>query len=175
MFLFYIIRYFVSVYYQFKRLWNEALQELKYQKIKSNSPDKLYFLSDDHIFDQSYTTVPEDTVYVEEWVRDGVKKCCLYYEGQLIPHTDVYPNPFDHKGKTPWLWIGDKTTEVELTQSLQKFVVAGNKIKLDLLLKLIQVKNDTELVYIDPVTLKECKFPNDGITILKDEEPVSNS
>ncbi len=175
MFLFTILRWLVSIYYEFKRLWNEALKEMNYQVIKPDIPNKLYFLSDDHVFDPSYLTVPEDTVYVEEWVRDGVKKCCLYYEGQLIPETDVYPNPFDRKPVTPWLWIGDKTTEVDLTQSLQKFVVPGNVIKLDLLLKLIQIKEDTDLMYIEPGTFKECKFPNDGITIKQYEEPVSNS
>ena len=175
MFLFNIIRWFVSIYLEFKRLWDKALAEFQYQTINTNIPNKLYFLSDEHEFDSSYRTVPEDTVYVEEWIQNGEKKCFIYYEGDLIPETDVYPYQFHYKGITPWLWIGDKTTEVDLTKSLQKFVVAGNTIRLDLIQKLIQITDNTEIMYIDPVTLKECKFPNQGITIKEDEEPVPNS
>ena len=48
-------------------------------------PTKRYFLSDEYEFDESHEFVPEDSVYIEEWERDGEKKCYVYYEGEDIP------------------------------------------------------------------------------------------
>jgi hypothetical protein len=61
--------------------------------------------------------------------------------------------------------VGDTETELDLTRTFQKFLVPGNRILLDLVLKLIQVNERTRLVYIDPVTFEEHEFPGDGITI----------
>ena len=49
---------------------------------------------------------------------------------------------------------------------MQKYMVVGNTIHLDLLLQLIQVNKDTELVYVDARTLDEVKFPASGVKIL---------
>jgi hypothetical protein len=128
-------------------------------------PYRQYFLSDDYEFDESFDTVPEDSVYVEEWVREGETKKVVRYEGEPIPH-EWAQSPFDlPTPPCPWVWVGDKETEVDLTRTFQKFLVPGNKILLDLVLKLIQVNERTRLIYIDAVTFEEHEFPGDGITI----------
>lgn len=129
-------------------------------------PSRQYFLSDDYEFDASFTHVPEDTVYIEEWFnRDGEKKCIVRYEGEDIPYEWI-DTPFDRPTPPcPWVWVGDTETELDLTRTFQKFLVPGNRILLDLVLKLIQVNDRTRLVYIDPVTFEEHEFPGDGITI----------
>ena len=131
----------------------------------TSRPYQRYFLSDEYEFDESFDTVPEDTVYVEEWMKDGEKKCVVRYEGEAISHTwDL--TPFDlPTPPCPWVWVGDKDTEVDLTRTFQKFLVPGNRILLDLVLKLIQVNERTHLIYIDAVTFDEHEFPGDGITI----------
>ena len=133
-----------------------------------------FLLSDDHWWENGDDVVPEDSVLVEEWERDGVKKCRLHYEGARID-MDMLVDPFDEpRGKKPWLWIGDKTTEVDLTLAMEKFLVPGNVIKLDLLLQLLLVRDDTEIIYICPRTYQEIKFPAEGVTIEdEDDLPVA--
>lgn len=129
------------------------------------TPHRRYFLStDDTEFDDSYTRVPEDTVYVEEWIENNVKRCVVLYEGEDIP-TAWETTPFDTEAKRPWIWVGDKDTEIDLTRTFDKFLVVGNRITLDLVLRLIQVTDRTNLLYIEAGSFKELKFPGDGITI----------
>ena len=111
-----------------------------------------------------YDTVPEDSVYVEEWVRGETKRCVVKYEGEKIPTTWT-STPFDTNARTPWVWVGDRDTEIDLTRTFNKFLVVGNVITLDLVLKLIQVTDRTNLIYIESGTFRELKFPGDGITI----------
>jgi len=127
---------------------------------------KYYILSDEYDHDEVETLekVPEDSIVIEEWVKDRVKKCNLFYEGEDIVK-GVF-DPFLDEPEVPWIWIGDKKTEIDLTSAMQKYMVAGNTIRLDLLLQLIQVNNDTELVYVDARTLDEVKFPASGVKIL---------
>lgn len=128
-------------------------------------PHRQYFLGDETVeFDPSYTRVPEDTVYIEEWVDNGVKRCVVRYEGEEIP-TTWESTPFDIEPRRPWIWVGDKETEIDLTRTFDKFLVVGNRITLDLILKLIQVTDRTALLYIEAGSFKELKFPGDGITI----------
>lgn len=135
-----------------------------FQPVSTDQPHRQYFLSDDHEFDETYTRVPEDTVYVEEWVRDGEKRCVVRYEGEEIPHA-WEETPWDKQPKCPWIWVGDKETEIDLTRTFNRFLVVGNRIELSLVLKLIQVTEKTDLMYIETGTFKECKFPGDGIAI----------
>jgi hypothetical protein len=136
-----------------------------FRNASQNQPYQRYFLSDDYEFDESFETVPEDTVYVEEWIKDGDKKCVVRYEGEEIPREWVQ-TPFDlPTPPCPWVWVGDKNTEVDLTRTFQKYLVPGNRILLDLVLKLIQVNERTHLIYIDALTFEEHEFPGDGITI----------
>ena len=129
-----------------------------------NMPHRQYFLSDDHEFDETYTRVPEDTVYIEEWVQNGEKRCVVRYEGEDIP-TEWEETPWTREPVCPWIWVGDKETEIDLTRTFNRFVVVGNRIELALVLKLIQVTEKTDLMYIEKGTFKECKFPGDGIAI----------
>jgi hypothetical protein len=129
----------------------------------SRVPHRQYFLGEDE-FDASYTRVPEDTVYIEEWVQAGVKRCVVRYEGEDIP-TSWETTPFDVEAKRPWIWVGDKETEIDLTRTFDKFLAVGNRITLDLVLRLIQVTDRTALQYIEAGSFKELKFPGDGITI----------
>jgi hypothetical protein len=136
-----------------------------FQTLDGTRPHRQYFLSDDYEFDESFETVPEDSVYIEEWVKEGETKKVVRYEGEPIPK-EWAQSPFDlPTPPCPWVWVGDKETEVDLTRTFQKFLVPGNKILLDLVLKLIQVNERTRLIYIDAMTFEEHEFPGDGITI----------
>lgn len=125
-----------------------------------------YLLSDEYDSDEAddMERVPEDSIFIEEWVKNGIKRCILFYEGEEI--TRGGPDPFDLEPEIPWIWIGDKKTEVDLTSAMQKYMVAGNTIRLDLILHMIQVRHDTDIVYIDSRTLEEVKFPAEGVEIL---------
>ena len=127
-----------------------------------------YILSDDYEQDEipDLKRVPEDCILIEEWIKGDTKKCMLFYEGEEI-FRNVY-NPYYLKPFVPWLWIGDKTTEVDLTAALQKYIAVGNTIRLDLILHMIQAHHDTEIMYIDARTLEEVKFPDHGVRIVQD-------
>lgn len=162
--LFEILRYVTLGYNKARALWHWLVQ-FHLAPMAPARPTRLYFLSDSHSYDPSYERVPEDTVYVEEWLRaDGVKKCRVLYEGDLIPRT-WDKTPFEVEPKCPWIWVGDRDTEIDLTRTFDRFCVVGNKITLDLVLKLIQITEETNLVYIEPKTLNEHKFPGEGIVI----------
>ena len=163
------LRYVTIVQTYLQKLWDWF-----WGPDRSDIPVRRYFLSDEDAFDESYTRVPEDAVYVEEWVEDGQKKCVVLYEGEDIPH-EWGSTPFDVKPKCPWIWVGDKETEIDLTRTFNKFLVVGNRIELALVLKLIQVTERTNLIYIENGTFEEKKFPGEGITIEQDENPLSNS
>ena len=124
-----------------------------------------YILSDEYDQDEAdeMKVVPEDAIFIEEWENEGVKKCVLFYETDTIMRHRF--DPFVVEPYVPWIWIGDKKTEVDLTTAMQKYMVVGNVIALDLILHLIQVHHDTEIVYIDARTLEEVKFPARGVSI----------
>jgi hypothetical protein len=124
-----------------------------------------YILSDEYDQDEvdDMIRVPEDAIFIEEWEKEGVKKCNLFYDSDIIERNRF--DPFAQEAYIPWIWIGDKKTEVDLTAAMQKYMVVGNVIALDLILHLIQVHRDTEIVYIDARTLEEVKFPAKGVSI----------
>ena len=125
-----------------------------------------YILSEEYASDEVelMEKVPEDSIVIEEWEKGREKKCNLFYEGEDIVR-GVF-DPFLDDVYVPWIWIGDKKTEVDLTAAMQKYMVVGNVIRLDLLLELIQVHHDTEIVYVDARTLDEVKFPASGVRIV---------
>lgn len=131
-----------------------------------------YIISDEYEHDEveGMQKVPEDSIVIEEWEKNGVKKCNLFYEDEEIVR-NVF-DPFKYQPEVPWIWIGDKKTEVDLTSALQKYMVVGNTICLDLLLNLIQIRNDTELMYVDARTLDEVKFPASGVKVLAKNGPT---
>ena len=154
-----VLRY-ISLSYGFvQRKWNAYW-------FTNLRPTKQYYLSDDHTkFDVSDTRVPEDCVYIEEWTdENGHKKCAVRYEGDDIPSI-WKESPFRRHAKCPWIWVGDRETEIDLTKTFNKFLVVGNVINLDLVLKLILITERTNLIYIESGTFNEIKFPGDGITI----------
>jgi len=125
-----------------------------------------HVLSDDFDIDDlaEMDRVPEDTIYIEEWVKPGRKRCVLFYEGEEITRETF--DPFVDEPHVPWIWIGDKKTEVDLTHAMQKYMAVGNTIRLDLILHMIQVHYDTEIMYVDARTLEEVKFPASGVRIV---------
>jgi hypothetical protein len=143
------------------------------ESASSLRPLTRYYLSSDHIpFEDSDETVPEDCVYIEEWVdAKGHKKNVVLYEGERIP-TSWTASPFDTPAKCPWVWVGDRDTEIDLTRTFNKFLVPGNRILLDLVCNLIQVNDRTNLIYIESGTFNEIKFPGDGVTIKADVDPA---
>ena len=162
-FLFELIRYSTMMY---NALYSYSIKFYRwYMNIPMYTPVSRYFLSDEFEFDESFESVPEDTVYVEEWISEqNVKKCVVLYEGDAIPK-EWMTTPFVKEAKCPWIWVGDRDTEIDLTRTFNKFLVPGNKIQLDLVQKLIQITDKTNLVYIESGSFKEIKFPGDGILI----------
>jgi hypothetical protein len=134
-------------------------------------PTERYFLSDPPLeFNSNYTVVPVGAVYIEEWLWKGVKKCVVRYPGDLIPTTwDI--SPHQQTAKCPWIWVGDRNTEIDLTQTFAKFLVPGNHITLMLVEKLIRISEHTNLVYIEYGSFEERKFPGDGL-VIKANGPV---
>lgn len=125
-----------------------------------------YLLSDDEEYDATMATVPEDCIYVEEWERGGEFRRRLLYEGEEI--TQYEGNPFAAY-KTPWLWIGDMSTGVDLTEAVGRYLMPGNTIGLDLLFRFIRCTSDTELMFVDPRTMETLKFPAKGVRIEANE------
>ena len=115
-------------------------------------------------------TVPKDRVYIEEWMdTKGRKKMIALYEGEVIP-TSWTHSPFElPPARCPWVWVGDKETEIDMTRTFDKFLVPGNQIRIELVEKLIKITDHTHLIYIESGTLNEIEFPGDGITIETNE------
>ena len=126
-------------------------------------PHRRYFLGTDSEVPETMTQVPEGKIYIEEWVQGDTKKSVVRYAGEEIKPT----NPLAKHAKTPWVWVGDRETEIDLTRTFNKFLVVGNVIKMELVNKLIQVNERSNLLYIESGTFKELKFPGDGITIVE--------
>lgn len=128
------------------------------------APTSRYFLGLPGEDMEAYLTVPKETIYVEEWVREKTKKCVIRYAGETIPRTWT-ETPFDRHPRTPWIWVGDRETEIDLTRTFGRFLVVGNRITKQLVESLIRVTPKTKLIYIQSGTFKELEFPGDGLTI----------
>lgn len=126
-------------------------------------PSRRYFYADAEV-PQDIDTVPENAIYVEDWIWKGQKKCVVRYPGDPIPTAwDI--SPHQQTAKCPWIWVGDRNTEIDLTQTFAKFLVPGNRISMELVEKLIRVTDQTNLVYIEYGSFEEKKFPGDGLVI----------
>lgn len=137
-------------------------------------PSSRYFLGHSSMDLETHLTVPADAVYVEEWIKEGTKKCVVKYAGETIPRTWTEP-PFSKHARTPWVWVGDRETEIDLTRTFNKFVVVGNRITAELAANLIRVTPKTKLIYIESGTFKVLDFPGDGLTIEEYvDRPVQN-
>lgn len=121
-----------------------------------------YLLSDDYEFEEDMTRVPEDSIYVEEWNRGEERRRRILYEGEEISQYEGDPfKPY----KNPWVWIGDTTTGVDLTEAVERYLMPGNTIALDLLFRFIRCTGDTQLMFVDPRTMEPTKFPAEGVRI----------
>lgn len=160
--LFEILRYTTMA---FDTLWFNWNKFLIWYYVLDIRPKRRYYLSEEHEFDLNDEIVPEDCVYIEEWInQSGEKKCVVRYEGEDIPQ-EWKGTPFDIPAQCPWLWVGDRTTEIDLTRAFQKFLVPGNEIRMELVERLIHITESTDLVYIELGTFKDQKFPGEGILI----------
>lgn len=158
------------------RLWKTLITY--YTGALFYTPSSRYFINYPNASEgmEPYLTVPEGAIYVEEWTRNGIKKCVLKYEGETIPRSWT-ESPFDKRPRTPWVWVGDRDTEIDLTRTFSKFLVVGNRITTDLVRSILRVTPKTKLVYIESGTFKELEFPGDGLTIveygpIQDRRPV---
>ena len=128
---------------------------------KRSVPYDQYFLSQTHISDGGYTRVPEGAIYIEEWSEGGVHKRTVRYGGDEIP-TSWTSTPFDKSPYCPWIWIGIRETEQDLTDMLDEFLVPGNRITLDLI---EWISGSRDIIYMDRVSFNEHSFPSNGILI----------
>jgi len=142
------------------------------------APTSRYFLGNSSMDVDTVPVVPQGAVYLEEWIQGNVKKCVVRYAGEEIPRTWT-ESPFTKHPRTPWIWVGDRETEVDLTRTFSKFLVVGNRITSDLVNAFIRVNPNTKLIYIESGTFKELEFPGEGLTIeeyadraVQDRRPV---
>jgi hypothetical protein len=163
--------HYTTLAYQFLR---KTWDEYQYPTLDIIRPHTQFFLSDPRKFSDSYDTVPEDAVYIEDWVEHGVKRSVIRYPGEAIPRV-WSQSPFRKHPKTPWVWVGDRETEIDLTRTFNRFLIVGNRITSELVKKLINVTERTNLIYIESGTFKELKFPGGGLTIEEyDDRSISN-
>lgn len=116
-------------------------------------------------YDENMTHVPEDCIYVEEWRKgDEVRRRIIYELEEITPFIG---DPFQAY-KMPWTWIGDVSTDVDITMALDKYLMVGNEIRLDLLFFFLVVHDDIEIRYTDPASGEHLLFPNKGVRIEAD-------
>jgi hypothetical protein len=132
---------------------------------EDGGPTKVYFISDEHEYDPTYKNIPipEGAFFLAEWERNGQKKLRIQYEGEYI--SDYEGDPFAPV-KVPWIWVGVKETETDLTHTFNKFLVAGNILYPEFIDMLVP---DGKVIYIDSKSLKETEFPEDGLLIEADD------
>ncbi len=152
----------------------DRYHEYKYRRRITDSirPTQRYCMTEDgrETDFTGLTTVQENRVYIEEWMdTKGHKKMIVRYAGDAIPtHWDTTPFTMP-PARCPWVWVGDRETEVDYTRTFDKFLVPGNVLKKELVIKLV---NATNLMYIETKTFNQVKFPGDGITIEVDVDPI---
>lgn len=147
--------------------------EYKYTTDSVHPTHRYYLTSEGRRDFKGEDIVPEDCVYIEEWIdTKGYKKMMVLYEEDKIPVTWAV-SPFDMPpAKCPWVWVGDRETEIDLTRTFDKFLVPGNAITIDLVSRLIKITDHTSLIYIETKTFNQVKFPGEGITIEADVDPT---
>ena len=138
-------------------------------------PTERYFLTaegrDNNV--DGVDSVPQGSVYVEEWMDTrGNKKMIVLYEDDLVPIVWGM-TPFEKPPtKCPWVWVGDRETEIDLTRTFDKFLVPGNELKKELVSKLVAMTDNTRLIYIETKTFNQVEFPGEGLTIEADVDPT---
>jgi len=124
-----------------------------------------YLLGEYDEYDESMTTVPEDCIYVEEWRKqDEVRRRVIYELEEITPYEGNPFAPF----KNPWNWIGDASTDVDITAAVDRYLMPGNEIRLDLLLLFLRSHSHMSIRYTDAASGDEIVFPNKGVRIEAD-------
>lgn len=127
-----------------------------------------YFVRTDGVeFQQAMSRVPEDSLYFNEVAPNKVQ--VLYEDDEILPYEGDPTEPI----QVPWLWIGHPTSETDLTHSLEKYLLPGNFILLDLLIHLMGQDIQDGFMYMDAQTLQLRKFPVEGIRIETQYDTVS--
>lgn len=167
-----LVLHYISTFYTIVRnKWNAY----RYPQLDTIRPHAVYFLADSRKVEETYETVPENAIYIEDWIEHGTKKSVIRYQGEVIPRNWT-ESPFSRNAKTPWVWVGDRETEIDLTRTFNRFLVVGNRITTVLIKKLINVTEKTNLIYIESGTFEELKFPGEGLIIEEyDDQSVSDS
>jgi hypothetical protein len=121
-----------------------------------------YLLGEYCDYDEGMTHVPEGCIYVEEWAKgDRVRRRIVYELEEITPYIG---NAFD-KIRRPWSWIGDASTDVDITSAIEPYLIPGNDIRLDLLLLFLRPHTLMQIRYANPASGEERLFPNSGISI----------
>jgi hypothetical protein len=146
------------------RIFTALDRYLSLQRTDRGILARKYLLGEYDEYDDSMTHVPEGCIYVEEWVKDDQVRRRVVYELEEI--TPFIGNPFDPV-KMPWRWIGDASTGVDITDAVGRYVMAGNEIRLDLVLLFLAPHIDMDIVYVTS-SGREVVFPNTGVKIVRD-------
>lgn len=161
-----VFKYLTKAYTTISSVWTQFWSW--WEEDSTLKPYRQFFLNKHHLaFEPSYTEVPAETIYVEEWKWLGESLLRIRYPGEHIPRA-WFHNPFEQRVKQPWIYVGDKTTELDLTRTFNRFLVVGNIIRQELIDHLI-TDEDSELIYIAPRTFEQLKFPGEGIRIEHDD------
>jgi hypothetical protein len=139
-------------------VWIEELQRI-FASFWYPDSHRMYYLGGEDVREEE-TVVPPGRVLVEEWNRGTEKRARVLYEDDEI--TEYEGDPWA-PALSPWLWIGDEGREIELTETLQKYVLPGNFLLHDLLSHYVDHVDD--VTYLDPRSLSFLKFPVEGIRV----------
>jgi hypothetical protein len=157
-----ILRYTTLVYTKTMHIWRRLVDW--WTTMPDVRPYRRYYMSSSRGIHESDLRVPTGCVYVEEWRDQGDKKYVVRYADDIIPNAWVR-TPFEQTARCPWIWVGDRTTEIDLTRTFNRFLVPGNRIRMELVEQLVHINERTDLLYIESGTFKELKFPGEGLLI----------
>lgn len=149
------------------RIYNLGWRTVKYLVGTPTTSEQRYFLGlDGGIERADLKQVPAGQVFFSEWRSyEGDALTYVRYEGDEIEETFVDPFTLP-RAKCPWIWIGDRHSEVDLTHHFNEYLVPGNRIEEDLC-RLWAVKRE-DILYIDGESFEEREIPAEGMTIVED-------
>jgi hypothetical protein len=154
-----VARFLLTVVTKAMDLWRSA--GVPRQSLENGIRPHHRGLIGDQAFDSSMTHVPEGCIYSEEWYDShGNNRIRVLYGGDEIPHHWEH-TPFEKDPIRPWIWVGNPQTETDLTRTLDKYLVVGNRITRELVEHILPGRT---LAYVDK-TFKQLDFPGDGIVI----------
>jgi hypothetical protein len=150
-----------EIYSLFFYLWRQCFRDSR----RTELVDSHFYLNKEYL-NEEYVLDGEILVHDYYWVGEhphwfGHRKVVQYGMEQV-----QLENPNIHKQPTtPWVWIGIKETEEDLTETLNDYVVVGNVLKPELLNRFLQNPEHT-IQYIDSRSFDMIPIPENGIRIL---------